>query len=60
MRRRRALTPIAVVLAALLATGCVTHPVDETALTGRDPELGATPAPSTPPKQSGWRTRLPP
>ena len=44
MRRRRALIPVAAVLAAVLATGCVTQPVDETALTGRDPELGATPA----------------
>ena len=35
----------AAVLAALVLTACVTQPMDETALTGLDPELGATPAP---------------
>lgn len=48
MRRRRALIPVAAVLAALLTAGCVNQPMDEAALTGRDPELGATPAPLDP------------
>ena len=47
--RARPWTRVALaVLCAVLASGCVLQPVDETALTGLDPQLGATPAPLDP------------
>ena len=36
---------VAVAAATLITTGCVMQPVDDSALVGFDPELGATPAP---------------